>query len=79
MNNVRYLIVDSVNLIERKPHRMDSRYYPGVEADVSKLVAELRKILSRIVKCKLCTSLQPLLCRRESLARCAILPASLLR
>src|SRR5882757_9346789 len=33
--------------INAKDNNMDSRYYPGVEADVSKLVAELRNIFDQ--------------------------------
>jgi hypothetical protein len=32
---------------ERNPQRMDSRYYPGIEADVFKLVAELRSVFDQ--------------------------------
>ena len=37
----------SVSDRERKPQSMDSRYYPGVEADVFKLVGELRTIFDQ--------------------------------
>jgi len=46
MNNVSDLIVNWSER-ERKPANMDSRYYPGVEADVFKLVAELRGIFDQ--------------------------------
>jgi len=46
MNNVSDLIVNGSER-ERKPTNMDSRYYPGVEADVFKLVAELRGIFDQ--------------------------------
>jgi len=49
LNNVPSLIVKLEQLItcvERK-RTMDSRYYPGVEADVAKLMAELRTLFDQ--------------------------------
>ena len=58
---------------------MDSRFYPRVEADVSKLVAELRNVFDQDYEVQRCTFRQLRLYKRESLARCAILPAYLRR